>query len=176
MRSLLILAGALGARAQVPQAVAPVPTPPGILHHLLRARQLVSPACVGCVSQCASLMLGEALSQPAMRAITMFGYRHLFWNEQKECAEFGEGLSLIFRNLQLWHVGALFAHFYLQCTGLCYKQCPYWGKAGKRAEALIRRERQSKAPDWFYKLGPSYAWEHRFAANKREEALAADTS
>lgn len=166
--ALLLLAGAMSARAQSARA-ADTRAAAGPLQHLRRAQQLVSPGCVGCVSQCASSMVGDALSQPAMRAVTMFGYRHLFWNEQKECAEFGEGLSLVFRNLQLWHVAALFAHFYLQCAGTCHAQCPYWGQRGRQAEAFARRERARQPPDWFYKLGPSYAWEHRFAANKRAE-------
>jgi hypothetical protein len=157
---LLLTAGC--ARAQAPS---------GPVQQLLLARRLLSPACVGCVSQCATQSVGEALSQPAMRAVTMFGFRHLFWNEQKECAEFGEGLALVFRNMQLWHVVALFAHFYLQCTRECHSQCPYWGKRGKIAAALHRREREYSS-DWVYKLGPSYAWEHRFAAQKRQEELA----
>ena len=97
----------------------------------------------------------------------MFGYRHLFWNDKKECAEFGEGLGLIFRNLRLWHVGALFGHFYLNCVDVCHRKCPYWGVHAKRAAALGRREQHSA--DWVYKLGSSYAWEHRFAAQKRDE-------
>ncbi|KAJ1632441.1 hypothetical protein T492DRAFT_988793 [Pavlovales sp. CCMP2436] len=172
MRLVIVLAYAVGARAQVAQAPAPGPW-----QQLRRAQQLVSPGCVGCVSQCASQNVGTALAQPAMRAITMFGYRHLFWNEQKECAEFGEGVGLVFRNLQLWHVGALFAHFYLQCARECHKTCPYWGQRGKVAAALSRRE-ESRSPDWVYKLGPSYAWEHRFAKQKLEEereAQAANT-
>ncbi|KAG8460609.1 hypothetical protein KFE25_011384 [Diacronema lutheri] len=172
MRALLVLAGALGARAQLPQTPPPPPSaPPNAWQQLLRARRLLSPACAGCVARCASQIAGNALSQPAMRAATMFGYRHLFWNEQKECAEFGEGLGLVFRNLQLWHVAALYGHFYLQCTPLCHKQCPYWGQRGKQAEALSRRERPRQPPNWFYTLGPSYAWEHSFAATKREEEL-----
>jgi hypothetical protein len=168
----VLAAACSGTRAQTSRAVPPAAGP---LQQLARAQQLLSPTCVGCVSQCASQIIGESMSQPAMRAITMFGYRHLFWNDEKECAEFGEGLSLVFKNLQLWHVVVLFTHFYLQCTNACHSKCPYWGQRGKVAVARGRKELESSA-DWVYKLGPSFAWEQRFAQRKREEARAEEAA
>lgn len=171
----LMLAAAGACRAQAPPGSAgaayarstPATPAAGPFAQLLKARRLLSPPCVGCVTQCATATASETFSQPAMRAVGMFAFRHLFWNEAKECAEFGEGLALVFRNLRLWHLAAVFANFYSQCVDACYRQCPYWGVRAKRAARLLAAEEQSH--DWAYKIGPSYAWEERFAEQKLGE-------
>lgn len=133
--------------------------------------ELVSPKCVGCVSRCAGAVVGRTFSQPTTRAATMFAFRHLFWDDSKQCAELGEGLGLIFRNLRLWHLGVAYGHFYLECTELCHDKCPYWGRRGriaKRLQTANRREAPSSA--WAYNIQPSYAWEKQYAERKRAEA------